>query len=669
MPPLPAFFLLLPLLAGVIPPAIAQSTPVLSLEPGGMLTQMEHVVMPAAVYSSAETVGVEAVTVSNDGELLFVTGSSVLSVWRVNAEAGTLSQTALYQDDAAMPGDFDYIEEVDGRFDGLRGAAGAAVNGDDKLLFVTARDALSVWRVNAEAGTLIQTALYQDDAAMPGDFDYIEEVDGRFDGLLGAESPALSNDDKLLFVTAFGDNALSVWRVNAEMGTLSQTALYRNGDLDDANETIGGLFGATGVVGSSDGNLLFVTGENHGTLSVWRVNAEEGTLSQTALYQDSQATSPTAAVDGRFDGLDGAFRAAVSGDGNLLFVTAFGDNALSVWQVNAEAGTLSQTALYRDGENRIDGLLGLDSVAVGGDGDLLFVTAFVDAALSVWQVNAEAGTLSQTALYRDGVAGVDGLDGAAGVAVNRYGDLLFVTAYEDDALSVWTINVRLPLEEPTVIRVQSDIAVVQEVVITVTARNGAGRAEAMQVVSLSPEKLSAEAIFPAGTLSPGRWIFTAQAQPPDVLDVSAARAAFGATVSGDGELLFVTAFSDDALSVWRVDKFSGTLSQTALYQDSQATSPITVVDGRFDGLGEATDAAVSGDGNLLFVTAFSDDALSVWRVDKFSGTLSQTALYQDSQATSPITVAANAVVSDDGNLLFVTACTQCLAGECRGGHS
>ena len=524
MLPLPAFSLLVLLLAGMVPPAAAQSTPTLSLEPGGVLTMMGPA-MPTGVYfDSPETNGLDGVeSVAVSGELLFVTArfDDALSVWRVNAEAGTLSQTALYQDIQAAPP----IAEVDGRFDGLDGEAdvavssdgellfvtgsrddalsvwrvnakagtlsqtalyrdgennidglveawSVAVSSDGELLFVTARfdDALSVWRVNAEAGTLRQTALYQDlQAARP-----IVNVDGRFDGLGQAWSAAVSGD--LLFVTAPSDNALSVWQVNESSGTLSQAALYRNRGLDGANEMIGGLSGARDVTVSSDGDLLFVTAFSDRALSVWRVNAEAGTLSQTALYQDLQAARPIVNVDGRFDGLGGAFRAAVSGE--LLFVTALSDNALSAWRVNAEAGTLSQTALYRDGENRIDGLNTPQSVAVSGDGELLFVTASSDDALS------------------------------------------------DDALSVWPINdVTAPLEEPTVIRVQSDIAVIQEVMVTVTARNGAGRAEARQVVTLSPEKLSAEAIFPADTLSPGRWIFTAQAQPPDVLDTSAARAA------------------------------------------------------------------------------------------------------------------------------------------------
>ena len=828
-------------------------TPVLSLQPGGVLTMMGPA-MPTDVHFSPETGGLErAFGAAINGDLLFVTAFAVsaLSVWRVNAETGTLIQIALYRN-----GGLDGANEI---ISGLLGATNVAVSSDGELLFVTAffDRALSVWRVNAETGTLSQTALYQDSQAQRP----ITVVDGRYAGLGGAWSAAVSGDGKLLFVIARSDNALSVWRVNAEAGTLSQTALYRDGE-----NRIDGLNTPLSVAVSGDGKLLFVTAFAVSALSVWRVNAEAGALIQTALYQDSQAEFPITVVDGRVDGLDGAFGAAVSGDGKLLFVTAGFDDALSVWRVNAEAGTLSQAALYQDSkvdemnrnyirevDGRFDGLDAASRAAVSGA--LLFVTSQGDDALSVWQVNAEAGTLSQTALYRDGENRIDGLNTPQSVAVSGDGELLFVTAFSDNALSVWPINdVTVPPEEPTVIRVQSDIAVVQEVMVTVTARNGVDSVLA-KPVSLSPEKLSEEVIFPAGTLSPGRWIFTAQAQPPDVLDTRATRAAVqvlppllsleqqqdqlavGSTValtvrtiagvpvdttysitavntaleqtsftitgvlpanttqqqvffpaqqiaspgqwefsislppgspfradesttvrilsppalslqpggvrtmmgpamptrvyfspetgglggasgaavsgdllfvtgrnnnalsvwrvnehsdtlrqivvyrngaqddagktisglsgaintavSGDGELLFVTASFDNALSVWRVNAEAGTLSQTAVYQDLAVVSPIAEVDGQFDGLFSAQGVAVSD--KLLFVTGVDDDALSVWRINAEAGTLSQTALYRnggpdgEGKIIDGLEGAINTAVSGDGELLFVTA--------------
>ena len=517
MPPL---FLLLFLLPGVVPPAAAQ--PALSLQPSGELTMMEHAV-PTGVYSDerGDDGLLEARGIAVSGDLLFVTAhdSDALSVWRVNAEAGTLTQTE-FQEGSGL---------------GLDGATDAAVSGDGKLLFVTGRngDTLSVWQVNAEAGTLSQTALYQDNNARRR----IEEVDGRFNGLMGAWTAAVSGN--LLFITGFVSDTLSVWRVNTEAGTLSQSALYQDPNafsrINEVNGRLYGLDGALDVAVSGDGDLLFVAAQFASAISVWRVNKSLGTLTQTALYQDNNARRRIEEVDGRFNGLNGAVGVAVSDDGDLLFVTGRNADALSVWRVNAEAGTLSQAALYQDNgvlmdelpyidtvDGRVDGLDGARTVAVSGD--LLFVAAQLANALSVWRVNAEAGTLSQTVLYRDGNPGIDGLEGAWDAAVS--GNLLFVTGQDDNALSTWHINnAEVALEMPTVISARLDMPVEQEVMVTVTAQSGARMKAVTEKVTFSPGEQFRDATFSAGTLGPGRWIFTARANPPSVLETGAARIA------------------------------------------------------------------------------------------------------------------------------------------------
>ena len=389
-----------------------------------------------------------------------------------------------------------------------------------------------------EAATLSQLVVYQNGQDQNGTM---------IEGLDGAVSAVLSGD--LLFVTSLFDNALSVWQVNESSGTLRQTALYQDNGVTGDNRIaevdgrFDGLIGVQDVAVSGDGKLLFVPSQSAGTISVWRVNAKAGTLIQTAIYQDSRVgqagRSYIAEVDGRVDGLDGPFGAAVSGDGKLLFVPAPSAGTISVWRVNAEAGTLSQTALYQDNgatggrriaevDGRVDGLDGAIGAAVSGDGKLLFVTALSDTglsdnnALSVWRVNAEAGTLSQTEVYRDGRNGIDGLNGVFKIELS--GSSLFVPAAIGDTLSAWHINnAEVSAAERTVIQVQSDMPVAGEVVVTVTARRGADTAAV--AVTLSPSTPSADATFPAGTLEPGRWIFTAQATPPALLDTGAARIA------------------------------------------------------------------------------------------------------------------------------------------------
>ena len=451
----------------------------LSLQPEGMLIRMEHAVFTERYFSPPQGIDLNIVV---SGDLLFATTAfeSALSVWRVNAEAGTLSQTMAYRNGSQ--------DDAGNTISGLSGASGTAVSGN--LLFVTAfaDNALSVWRVNRASGTLRQTALYRN-----GDRD---DGGNQVSGLSGAAA-AVSGD--LLFVTSANDDALSVWRVNESSGTLRQTAVYLDSDF-------GGLDRVLNMAVSD--NLLFVTALDDDALSAWRINTEAGTLSRTDLHREDGVNN--------IDVLSGPAGIAVRGD--LLFVTSANDDALSVWRINAEAGTLSQAEVYRDGVSGIDGLERAQGVAVSGD--LLFVTAQIDSALSVWRINAEAetGVLRQTALHRDSVL-------FNAVQVGASGDVLFVSGQQNaGTISVWHINnAELPFGEPLTVRVQSDTPVLREVEVTVTARNGADTAAA--VVTLSPENLSAEAIFAADDLVPGRWIFTAEAEPSTLLDTSAARIA------------------------------------------------------------------------------------------------------------------------------------------------
>ena len=707
IPPFSILFLLLFLLPGFVPPAAAQ--PALSLQPSGVLIRMGHIV-PTGVYSdSPETDGLNGVRdVVASGDLLFVTGfrDGTLSVWRVNAEAGTLSQTAIYRDNTSG-------------IDGLNGAAGVAVSDDGKLLFVaaTADDALSVWRLNEAAESLEQIEVYLDDG---------RDSNG-IDGLDGANDVAVSGN--LLFVTGRNDDALSVWQVNAATGTLRRTALYRN------QNNLGTNIEHVAV----SGNLLFVTASGGvGVLSVWQIDAEEGTLMQTGVYRREIADDPSTGPGG----LAGAWDAAVSGDGNLLFVTGNSADHLSAWRVNAEEGTLMQTALYQDKATRaregipVDGLSFPRGVAVSGN--LLFVTADFAGALSAWQINAEEGTLIQTGLFRsvnhDPNSESPRLNGAWNVAVS--GNLLFVTVFDqfnfgiDQSLSVWHINnAEVSMETPTVISMQLDLPVDREVMVTVTAQSGAEMVRA-NPVTLSPGILSERAVFPPGALGLGRWIFTAQADLPTVLDTGAAqtavqvvpllslessqeRYAVGSPVTltvraspalqvaasyriiarrigppsvpevdfafthsagstevtvlipgqslsmgqwefsiqlpdgspfrvGDSVTAFISTLSALSLEPSGVLVRMGHIVPTEVYFDSPET----------DGLNGVRDVVASGD--LLFVTAFFDDTLSVWRVNAEAGTLSQTAIYQDNRnGIDGLNGATGVAISDDGKLLFV----------------
>ena len=424
--------------------------------------------------------GAAGIAVSADGSLLFVAGllDDALSVWEVNAKAGTLTQTAVYRDDSRG-----------GNFNALASPADLALSPDGSLLFVAAQadDALSVLQVNTLDGTLEELNVYSRSSG------------GNLAFLNSPMSIALSPDGGLLFVTANLSNALHVFRVNGPAGTLDQLNVYRDGISG-----IDGLNSARGIAISPDGSLLFVTGQGDDALSVWRVNAAQGSLEQTQL------------IDGNSGDL------AINTDGSLLFVTSTIDNALSVWQVDASTltPTLTRSALYRDNSvgGNFDGLQHPIAVTLSPDDSLLFVLGFLDNILSAWQVDAEAGTLMQSALYRDDSRGgnFNGLGLPNDLALSPDGSLLFVTSLGDDALSVWHIIPRVLSVEEIMLRVRISEALQQDVTLVIAARQN----EQMiaREATLFAGETSATAVFAAGALGPGDWFFEVTAtRPPNVL--------------------------------------------------------------------------------------------------------------------------------------------------------
>ena len=598
------------------------------------------------------------IAVNSDGSRLFVTGdvgNSAVTVAEVDKDAGTLQRLNLYRDSD---------------IDGLGGASALALSPDDSLLFITAAtdNALSMWRVNAGAGTLEQTDLHKDG-------------EGGIDGLDTPSDLAVSPDGSLVFVVSEGDDALSIWQVDAEASTptITQSALYRDG-----SGGIDGLAGAAGIAISPDGSLLFVAAIADNALSVWRVNAVTGILTQTQLHKES----------GGIDGLAGAADIVVSPDGRLLFVTALFDS-LTVWRVNASFGTVEQTDLHRDGSRGIDGLDAPSDIALSSDGNLLFVTAQLDDTLSVWKVNAAAGTLTQSTLYRDGSGGIDGLDGAFAVALSPDDSLLFVTGNNDDTLSLWRIRItvipRVLSSEALMIRAQVGSAAPETTILVIAAMQGEQIIE--KEATLLAGDMSAAAVFEADTLGLGRWTFevTATRPPTDVEPVRAQAlvvprplgllslqvesnaplrpqatadlnfirayqdceiglcgldAARHIAVNSDGSRLFVTGDVDNAaVTVAEVDKDVGTLLRLDLERDSNV-----------DGLGGASALALSPDDSLLYIIAATDNALSMWRVNAGAGTLEQTDLHKDGEGgIDGLDTPSDLAVSPDGRLVFVVS--------------
>ena len=75
--------------------------------------------------------------------------------------------------------------------------------------------------------------------------------------------------------------------------------------------------------------------------------------------------------------------------------------------------------MLKDGVDGVDGLDGAKSVTLSSDGNHAYVTGVDDDAVSWYERNASTGALTYGGMLKDGVNGVDGLDGARSVTFHR----------------------------------------------------------------------------------------------------------------------------------------------------------------------------------------------------------------------------------------------------------
>jgi len=330
---------------------------------------------------------------------LYVQGKAKDGTW-------TASGTAAIEIDTSLSFTASY-SRADGYY--VSGAIGVAATSDGKTVLVAGQTdaSLVVFDRDPATGLLSSSSYFRDGVNF-------------VDGLNAVARVAASPDGTSVYATGYSDNAIAVFDRDSETGVLTYTTALFNGG------GIVGLGKANDVAVTPDGKTVLVTGYSDNALVVFDRSTATGVLTYSQTFSDDSEEGGTIET---FLGPQGI---AVSPDGTNVYVNAYTDSALVVFDRDTDTGTLSYSTTITDTE-----LLNPYGISISPDGKNVYVASYGSDRILVFDRYADTGALSLLESHVNDTNGVESLDGPFWIAIPPDAKSVYVTARETDSLVVF----------------------------------------------------------------------------------------------------------------------------------------------------------------------------------------------------------------------------------------
>lgn len=363
-----------------------------------------------------------------------------------------------------------------------------------------------------------------------------------YTGLAGLSDARFTPDGRHVLTTARGTNpkTLSVFERRQPDPLFAFMESERDGDFvaGTSGDQVDGLLGASALVMSHNGEHIYATGLGSDAVVQFKRDKDKGSVPATASEHLTFEHSYFNNF-GNFTGLADLDSIAITPNDQFVFVASSDQSTLTVLARDTH-GDLTFVDSYVHQANQSDGLLGVSDMVVDQSGQNLYITARYQAAVSHYKIAAD-GTLTLEGSIANGEPGVSGLAGAMAIALSPDEAHVYVAAAIDDA-----------------------------------------------VVALARDSNDGSLQFTGRNLTAGD-------QPRDVV------------VSDDGDHVYVVSANDSKISVFQriTNPGSNQYGQLVLiktYQDGV---------GGFDFLSGVRRIAISPDDTRVYVAAEFDDAITV----------------------------------------------------------
>ena len=342
---------------------------------------------------------------------------------------------------------------------------------------------------------------------------------------------------------------------------------------------------------------------------------------------------------GGVDGLNGATGVAITPDGAHVYVAGLTDNAVAVFSRDAGTGELTFVEAQFNGVGGVSGLGDAHSVAVSPDNAHVYVSAFSDNALAVFSRDIETGELTFVEAHFDGSGGVNGLRRAEPVIVSPDGDHVYVGGLDDNAVAVFSRN--------------AQTGALTFVEAQVEGSEGVSGLIGPESIAMTPDGVhlyvasqnsSAVAVFSRNS-STGALSFV-EAYFDNEGGATGLAGADAITASPDGKHVYVASEDDSALTVFSRDDATGLLTLVETHFDGV---------GGIDGLAGGQSVTVSPDGDHVYAIGFSDDAVVLFDRNASTGALSYVETRFDGVGgVDGLNGAIAVAISQDGKHVYVT---------------
>ncbi len=252
----------------------------------------------------------------------------------------------------------------------------------------------------------------------------------------------------------------------------------------------------------------------------------------------------------------------------------------------------------------VDGLAGAAAVAVSADGLRVYVAGQSEHALAVFDRSLTDGSLELLGVLRDGEDGVDGLGTPTGIAVlpdGPYAGRVYVSAYADNSLAAFDPG--FPDFEFLGVWKDGDPNVdgLAGASAVVAARNG----------SYGPQVyVSSQFDSAGGRLRHrlARSFSQVQVAQDGVGGFDGLEGALALDLSPDGEVLYAAGSYEDAVAVMLRNASDGTLT----FNEVQRDGTFGVV-----GLDNVTSVVMNGDGDHVYAAGSFEPAVAIFAFDGF----------------------------------------------------